>query len=282
MAQPTGDALRSEGGVNGQYFVIVRVSLKIGGIHGVQCVGQTLNIIQNGRYPPGNGASVQWFTSFFLVILHLPFRGYGAVAAGMGDLQLRNLRSIIHQHKVAGGLLAGIGKHVGHQNFFALGGVDDLVDFTAGEKDNFGREIANGMILHFIRKVRQHPYRSEKAPVHVLQGIRGREIEPLIFGEPSPLLLHQVGQQIPDLIPLLGVFPRMQAQDLFRSQHPVHGNIPQDSRCLPAIDLFTGFHHNHSPRKIVLAPYKNRTAEPPQLLPRRFSAYGPYKKRIKK
>ena len=37
-----------------------------------------------------------------------------------------------------------------------------------------------------------------------------------------------------------------------------------------------------APRKIVLAPYKNRTAEPPQLLPRRFSAYGPYKKRIKK
>ena len=37
---------------------------------------------------------------FFLVILYLPLRGHGAVAAGVGDLQFGDLLQPVHQNDI--------------------------------------------------------------------------------------------------------------------------------------------------------------------------------------
>ena len=53
MSQPAGNLLRPQGRIGGQRFVVVRVALDVGGIHGIQRVVQPVDIVQDGRYPPG-------------------------------------------------------------------------------------------------------------------------------------------------------------------------------------------------------------------------------------
>ena len=45
MAQPAGDGLRPQSRVGGQHLVVVRVTLDVCGIHGIQCAVQALYVI---------------------------------------------------------------------------------------------------------------------------------------------------------------------------------------------------------------------------------------------
>ena len=59
VPQPAGNALRPQGRVSGQNLVIIRVSLDVRGVHGVEGAVQTLNIVQNRGNSLRNCASVQ-------------------------------------------------------------------------------------------------------------------------------------------------------------------------------------------------------------------------------
>ena len=59
VPQPAGNALRPQRRVSGQNLVIIRVSLDVRGVHGVEGAVQTLNIVQNRGNSLGNRASVQ-------------------------------------------------------------------------------------------------------------------------------------------------------------------------------------------------------------------------------